>query len=143
MATITAANSTMTLVIRSVFPAPQQLQGYATDDIFSAEAVAPVETMMGVDGILSAGYVSTPKVITLAFQADSPSNAIFENWQAAQDVLKEVIVGDLLVTLPSVGRLYTCVRAFMTGFPPLPDGRRTLQPRRYVLTAQSIISAPI
>lgn len=141
--TLTAANSSITLTVLSVFPIPQQLQGYATDDIFSVESVTPIETMMGVDGILSAGYAPAAKVMTIALQADSDSNAIFENWMAAQDVTKEAIQAMGVVTLPSIGRSYTCIRGFMTGYPPIATGARILQPRRYTITWQSIIAAPI
>lgn len=143
MATLTTANSSIILTILSVFPAPQALEGYATDDMFATDPVVATETMMGVDGRLSAGWVPTPKTMTIALQADSPSNVIFENWYGAMQVQKDAIVAAAVISIPSIGRAYTCVRGFLSNYPPTPNGQRVLQPRRYGITWQDIIPAPL
>ena len=143
MATLTAANSVIMLIIPGLYPVPQQIQGYAADDVMTMEAYAPVETLMGVDGHLSGGWVPVPKPMTISLQADSASVTIFESWNAAQQAIREVYTADALITLPSISRLYTCTRGFLTNYPPSPDVRRILQPRRFQITWESILSAPI
>lgn len=142
MATLTSSNSVFTLVVLSVFPAPQTLQGYSTEDMFSVDAFSPVETQMGVDGYLSAGYTPQPKVMTVTLQADSPSLAVFENWYAAQRVARDAIVAAGVITIPAINRTYTLVRGFLTSYTAMPNARNILQARAAVITWQDIISAP-
>ena len=53
--TITGASAVIMLSVPGLFSTPQQLQGFATDDIFDTAAIASAETLMGVDGNLSGG----------------------------------------------------------------------------------------
>lgn len=143
MATITAANAVFMISVTNLFAAPQALQGFAADDIFSHALVAPVETLMGVDGFLSGGWTPQPKVQTIALQADSASNALFDEWYAAQEQAREAYVANAHITLASIGRAFTCVKGFLTNYPPMTDARRILQPRRFTITWESIMGAPL
>lgn len=140
-ATLTVANSVIMLVIPNLFPAPQQLQGYSADDVFTTEPVDSVETQMGLDGKLSAGWVPTPKRQTFVLQADSPSVLMFDAVQQSQEQIKDAYVIEGVITLPSLGRFFTCNRGFMTNYTALPDARRTLQARRFQITWESILGA--
>ena len=137
MATITGANSTFTLAIAGLFPTPVQLKGYAADDAFATEALASAETMMGVDGILSGGFVYVEVKQTITLQADSPSTAMFDQWYAAQQQQQDVFVASGLITLPSTKLKYVMTTGFLTSYPPLPDVKKLLQPRRFGITWQS------
>lgn len=143
MATITAANAVFMISITNLYASPLQLQGFAADDVFSHALVAPVETLMGVDGFLSGGWTPQPKVQTIALQADSPSSYIFDDWYAAQEQAREVYVADAHITLASVQRAFHCVKGFLTNYPPMADARRILQPRRFSITWESIVSVPL
>jgi len=143
VATITAANAVFMISVANLFDAPFQLQGFAADDVFSHALVAPVETLMGVDGILSGGWTPQPKVQTVALQADSPSNIFFDTWYNSQEQLREAYVASAQITLPSISRTFTCVQGFLTNYPPMTDARRILQPRRFTITWASIIGAPL
>lgn len=140
--TITAANSILLIGIEGLFDTPQQLQGFAADDVFDTESIAPAETSMGVDGHLSGGFVFVPIRQNIALQADSASNLIFEDWLAAQMQAHEVYVANGQVQLPGVQRKYVMTRGFLTAHPPTPAARRTLQPRRYQITWERISAAP-
>jgi hypothetical protein len=129
--------------VTNLFPAPQQLQGFAADDVFSHALVAPVETLMGVDGFLSGGWTPQPKVQTIALQADSPSNLVFDTWYNAQEQAREAYIANAHVTLSSIGRAFYCVQGFLTNYPPMADARRILQPRRFTITWQGITGAPV
>lgn len=138
MATITSANSVFTLIIPSLYPVPQVLKGYATDDAFTVDTVDVAETMMGVDGKMSAGF--TPFVIpmAIALQADSPSIAVFDFWLGAMKVAKEVYPANGTILLPGTGRSYTLTNGILTKVKLLPDAKKVLQPVQYTITWEAI-----
>lgn len=142
-ATLTVANSVIMLVIPDLFPVPQQLQGYAADDVMTTEAVDSVETVMGLDGLLSAGWMPTPKKQTFVLQADSPSTFMFDTWQQSQEAIRDAYIADAFITLLSIGRIFTCTKGFLTNYAAMPDARKILQPRRFQITWESILGAPI
>ncbi|USA53871.1 hypothetical protein NDN13_01375 [Acinetobacter sp. C32I] len=141
MATITSANSTFSLTATEVFPAPQNLQGYATDDAFAVDAIDLAEAIMGVDGRLSAGYTPNPTKINVALQADSPSIAVFDAIIAATKAAREVIFLDAVIGLPATGTNYTFTRGVITNANQLPDAKKTLQPQKYQITFESVTKA--
>jgi hypothetical protein len=141
MANITAANSVFMLSITGLYTTPQQLQGYAMDDVFDVPAVKPVETMMGVDGRLSAGFQNFPFVLSVSLQADSASNLIFENWLAAMQQQLNALQAQATITLPSVGRKYTMTNGYLTDVPPIASAKKVLQPRKYELTFETVTPA--
>lgn len=142
MATLTSANSVIMLAVGGIFPVPQQLQGYATDDAFATSDVSPVETAMGVDGRLSGGYTPYPTVLEITLQADSPSVSIFEAWMAAQDVARETFTGDATISLPGTGQKYALTRGFLTQASKMAPNRKIMQPRKWTITFQSCTPAP-
>lgn len=137
MTSITGANSTFTLSISGLFPTPVQLQGYATDDAFATESLTPSETLMGVDGILSGGFVFVEVKQTISIQADSPSADIFDQWYSAQQQIQDVFTATGLIMLPSLRKKYSMVKGFLTTYPPLPDVKKLLQPRKFGITWQA------
>lgn len=143
MATLTAANSVITLVITGLFPVPQQLQGFSADDIFDTAAVKPADVLMGVDGMLSGGWVPTIKEQTYTLQANSISNLIFDTWFASQEAAREVFTATGGILLPGVGTAYAMINGFLTSYSPVPDVRRILQPRKFTISWQSILPAPV
>ncbi len=143
MSTITSANAFYGLVVVGLFPTPQQLQGFATDDIFDTASLAPAETMMGVDGKLSAGFVYVPIVQTISLQADGNSNTLFEAWYAAQIAAGETYRCNAIVRLPAVGRSYQMLNGVLTGYVPIADAKKVLQPRKYQITWERVVGAPV
>jgi hypothetical protein len=143
MTSITSANAVFMLSISTIFPSPQQLQGWASDDAFTTAVMKIAETMMGVDGLLSGGYVNVPVEQEVALQADSPSNAIFDQWRAAQLQVQDVYTATATIQLPGLGLKWAMTKGFLTGYPPLPDVKKLLQPKKFGLTWQSVVPAPI
>ncbi len=90
MSTLTSANSVFYLGVAGIFPVPQKIEGYATDDAFAFEAVQPAQAVMGVDGRMSAGYTPFMSIQTITIQADSPSMIVFEAYMAAMKTAREV-----------------------------------------------------
>lgn len=137
MTTLTVANAIITLTVAGVFSAPQTLQQFSADDIFSTDTIEPVETAMGVDGILSAGFVFVPIKWSVSLQANSPSNAVFDQWYAAQIAASDVFAGTVSVTLLSLGSTWDLTTAFLSSYPPLPDAAKIAKPRKFGLTVNA------
>jgi hypothetical protein len=141
MASITSVNAVYMITIPGVFPDPQQLQGFAVDDIFTTDAIDNVETMMGVDGNMSAGFVFVPVKQSIALQADSPSNDVFYQWYAAQQALKDIYFANGVVVLPGLGKKWTMTRGVLSSYHPMPDMAKVAQPQRYSITWNKVSPA--
>lgn len=135
---ITSANSVFMLSFGSLFPIPQKLEGYSADDSFMIDDVEIAQTLMGVDGKLSAGYVPSPKVMTITFQADSPSIAKFEFLIAAMKAAKDTFELNGTIALSGIGRAYSLTKGILTNYKPLPDAKKVLQPVSYKITWQDV-----
>lgn len=142
MATLTTANSVLMLKVANLFPTPVEIQGYATDDAFASDEVESAETMMGVDGHLSAGYTPYMVPLVINLQADSVSNNFFDAWIAAEATAREKYVADGTILLQGTGALYTFTRGFLQRFIRMPEAKKTLQPRRFEIHWQDVSEAP-
>lgn len=136
MPSITSANSIYTISVATIFPTPQRLRGFAADDMFTNEAIPTAEVAMGVDGRLSAGFIFVPFVQQIMLMADSPSNDLFDQWFAQQQLARDVYHATGLVQLPSTGKKYNLVRGFLTSYKPIPDARKKLEARTFGVTWQ-------
>lgn len=136
--TITSANSVFTIVIAGLFPAPVQLQGYASDKAFTTEALDLAEVQMGVDGRMTAGFVPNPTKQTITLQADSPSKDIFTALIQAMKTAREVFYISGTIALPSTGESFTLTRGILTNAKQIPDAQKVLQPVDYVVTWESV-----
>lgn len=140
--TLTSANSVLTLAVSPIFPAPIRIQGFSTDDVTDMDAVTPKETMMGIDGRLSAGFVPVPITQNITLQADSPSVDFFEDWFTFEQQARETYFALGQLVLPSVGKVYAMTRGVLTGYAPIPAARKTLQPRRFSIIWERVSPAP-
>jgi hypothetical protein len=142
MGDLTAANSVITLSIGTLFPVPQQLQGFAADDVMDIPRIQSVEVLMGVDGVLSGGFVFREIVQRIMLQADSASNAIFDQWWTQMVASLATFQATGQVRFPSIGTKFNLTGGFLTGYKPSPAARRILQPREYEITWNLIAPAP-
>lgn len=143
MGTITSADAVITIVVPGVFPDPVQLQGFSADDIYDIDEIRSVETVMGIDGILSGGFVFQAIAQRITLQADSNSNAFFDAWWGAMKKNKATYPCNGQVRLPAVGTKFIQTQGFLTGYKASPPARRVLQPRQFTITWQSVDPAPI
>lgn len=141
--TITAADAVIMLSVSGLFSAPQQLQGFAADNIYEIGDQTVTETLMGVDGRLSGGFVFNPVQQTFNIQADSDSNNLFETWANSQRANKTAYVANGTTLLSAIGTEYISTRGFLMSYPPLPSAAKVLQPRRYVIQWQSVLPVPV
>lgn len=143
MATITAANAVLMLSVPGVFSTPQRIQGFATDDAFASNAPDRAEVMMGVDGVLSAGFIPATSEMVVMLQADSASRAFFDAWNQAQKTAREIRFGSGTIRLASIGRVFTLTRGVLKSTPDFPGVKKVLQPTAHTIIWQDISGAPI
>lgn len=139
---ITSANAILTLSQAVLFPTPQQIQGFAADDIFDMEQVRSVEAVMGVDGVLSFGFVWAARLMNIMLQADSPSNAFFDTIDTQQEAAQDVYPISGLVVLSGISTKFQMINGGLTGYTPTPGVKKTLTPRRYQITWGRVFPQP-
>lgn len=137
--TITSANAILMITVPNLFPTPQQLQGFAAEDIYDFEGVDNAELMMGVDGHLAAGWIPKEVVQSITLMADSASNGLFETWYRAEQTAREKFPCSGTVILNATGRSYTQSRGFLTNYSPAPKAGKVLQPRKFSLTWETVL----
>ena len=143
MGSITSANSTYSLVINSVYPNAQILQGYAADDAFSADAVDKAQVVMGVDGRQSAGYIFHPIVQTITLMPDSPSLEVFSNWINAMDAIREILNCTANISLPAIGKKYTLTNGVLVNYKPIPDVKKVMQAVPFKISWERVVGENI
>lgn len=143
MADITSANSVLMLGVTGLFTVPQQLAGFAADDMFEIANVDTKEVMLGADGVLSAGWIPAVKVMSVTLQADSPSNTFFESWAASEDAAKAPYFAFGIINQPSVSRVYTLTNGVLKNYSPMAAAKKVLQPRKFEIHWQLTLGAPI
>lgn len=141
--TLTAANCVLLLSIKGLFDVPLQLQGFSADDVFGVDDLDTAETMMGVDGKLSAGWVPKEVTQSIMLQADSDSTVIFETWYQAQQSAKELYFATGLARLPAVNRSYVMTKGVLKQYNPVATAKKILQPRKFTLVWEAITAAPV
>lgn len=142
MGSITSADAVLTLAIDTIFPLPVQLQGFGVDDIYDVAQVRNVEVQMGVDGVLSAGFVWKERVQTITLQADSASNLMFDIWNSNQEANQTIYPAQGLIRLPGIQTKFVQTNGFLTGYKPAPKAGRLLHARTYEITWNRINPAP-
>lgn len=140
--TLTAANTVLTLWQSTLFPNPQQIQQFAADDVTDTDEVRRIETVMGVDGVLSSGFIFVPVMQRVALQANSPSISFFETIDTQQQAAENAYPLNGTLLLPSLSKQYTLTNGYLTGVKPTPDVKRILQPQHYRITWQSVTPSP-
>ncbi len=143
MSTLTSANSILMIGVAGLYTTPQRLQGFADGDAYAIDAVDVSESLMGVDGIMSSGWIPQIKTMNVTLQGDSASNTFFEAWYAAQEAAREIYPAFGTIIQDSVGRAYALTNGVLANYTPLSDAKKILQPRRFVIRFGSVIGAPI
>ncbi len=141
--TITSANSTFIITVPGVFVAPQQLQGYSADDMFSVERQTPTEMQQGVDGFAASGFMFQLTKQGIILLPNSPSIDVFDQWWQFMLVARDSFLAQAVITLPSLAKKFVMVDGSLTGYAPMPGAGRTLKPRDFEVTWNQIIPQPI
>lgn len=132
--TVTAANVVLTITVPGLYDSPQQFSGYSTDKVWSTDALKLAETMMGVDGHLSAGYVPNPVPFTISLQADSLGVDIFDNIIQNTQQQRECYRVSGSISVPATGKVYRGVNGVVETTKIIPDASKVLQAQEYTIT---------
>ena len=153
MGSITNANSSLVITPRlagalsGLLPALAgagiNVQGYSSDDAFATEAVDTAETRIGVDGLMSAGYLPRLNKMSITLSPDSITLPVFNALVGVQDQIKELILLDGILTLQSINTTFALVNGVMSRITPIPPGKKVLDPVSYELTWWQITPAPM
>lgn len=141
--TITSADSTFVISSSEFALAAVALEGYAADAAFAMENVDTAETLLGVDGKLSAGWVPRSYPQTVTFQADSTSVDILELIVATQDAQRTVYRLNGVITLPGNNRTFIMSRGVLRSYSAMPNAQRVLQPLTYTFEWERVIPVPL
>lgn len=141
--TLTTANSAILLAVDTVFPNAQQLVGYAAEDIFDTEDVDLAETSMGLDAILSGGWIPYSLKQTFTLQANSPSFLFFNTWIAAQNAVRDLFRVQGTELLPGIGIKWAMANGILKRAKVIPDAKKNLQPVTYQIEWESATPTPI
>ncbi|MES2167964.1 MAG: hypothetical protein V4458_13185 [Pseudomonadota bacterium] len=135
---LTAADAIIYFTIPLLFPTPQQIQQFATDDVFSTDPLKSAEVQRGVDGKLSGGFVYSDIRQNYALIGDSDSIEFFSTWHETSQANRVTYTANAVITLPSRGKKWTMTKGFLTGFQPIPDAKKILQPVRFTIEWESM-----
>ena len=142
MSTITSANAILLIAVDQVFSSPQQIQQFSADDVQDFEDIQIAEEMMGVDGVLTAGFINAPWVQSITLMADSPSTNFFETWAATEKANQSKYVATGSVTYPAIQKRYPLSRGFLRTVSPMAGAKKVLQPRKFSIVWQVGIANP-
>lgn len=141
--TITAANAKFTIAVLPILPVPFDVEGFGTDDAFTTDAANVAETVKGVDGKMSAGFLPFITEMTVTLQADSASIDIFDQWLAAQKAENEIFFAQGVIVLNAVGKSYTLVKGVLKRVTQFSPVRKTLQPQVYQIDWADVQPVPL
>ncbi len=141
--TLTAANCQLTLLAVPYLPVPTAIQGFASDSAFLVDTPAVAEVLMGVDGVMSFGYLPSITRQTIQLQADSPSVRWFEDLLTASKAAREAATLQGTIALPSLGKSIILTKGVleqMTQFSPVG---KILQPQNFQIAWNDIQVVPL
>lgn len=139
---LTSANAVLTLSQAILFPIPQQIQDFSSNDITRMEGARVLEHQMGVDGVLSFGFVWAERMQDISLKASSASVAFFDTISTQQEAAMDVYPLSGTLILPALKKMFTLINGGLETYPPIPDVAKTLQPLRYRLVWNRVVPVP-
>jgi hypothetical protein len=122
---ITSANAVVSLQC-SLFSTV--LKQFSADTSFEGEDDQVAETRIGIDGKMVAGQVPSIKPVTIHLEANSPSLQYMTLLKQAMETNHTVYEVNMVISLPSVGRVITYSHGVLQSAKDLPDGKKILDP---------------
>lgn len=139
---LTAANAVIMLSQATLFPVPQQIQEFAADDVTDIDPARILESMMGVDGVLSFGYVHTDRRQSITLQATSKSNRFFDTIAQQQQAAQDVYPLNGIIVLPAVKLKFIMTNGGLETYKVMPAVKKVLQARTYNIVWNRVDVAP-
>lgn len=136
--TITAANVQFSLSIPGLGIGPVILEGFAADDIFDVDKQPKTETVDGVDGNMSHGWVYSSIKMDIHIMPDSPSAAVFQQWAQAMDQQRESYAAFATVIYPSLQSTFNLVKGALKEYPPMSSLKKLAQKLDFSIQWQDV-----
>lgn len=127
MNNITSANASISI---SSVAGNADFEKFSADSALTADTVEIVETRIGVDGQISAGYLPTIKHFTVDFEASSNTIKYLMNLWTICETTKTPQAVVITITIPSVGKKFIC-SGFLKQVPPMYTLKKTLDPVQF------------
>lgn len=140
---ITSANSKLRIVVPAYYPGGFDVDDYAADNMFEAAPLQNKEDMMSADGKYHAGFVFNPAEFTITLMPTSNALSLLDDWMAAERAIISAFACNAVLTVPALKKKWTMVNGVLFSLPPLPPGRKVLQPRPAVFHFESITPSAI
>lgn len=141
--TLTAANCQIALSVDTIFPVPILMSGFATDNIFRFSDVTQVQTLMGVDGRLSAGWSAVSVPWLISFMGDSLSVDVFEAVIARQKAQQTAYAFTGLIDAPSLNKSASMRRGFLGPVSTFNSADKMMSGRTFSLVWESVDVLPL
>lgn len=125
---ITSANATLAFSVQDVIPNAVILEGFSTDAMYGIDEITFAETRMGVDGNLAAGWVPSVWPIQIDLEACSPSLIYMQMLQRASEANRTVYKCTLVITVPSIRKIYTFTNGILKSGTPVASAKKVLDP---------------
>ena len=125
---ISSANATASLTVDDLFPAGIDLQMFGTDQALKQESSVIVETRVGIDGRMVAGYKPDIIRVTLTLEAASPSLQDLSVLWSAMRSRKTIYECTLVCSVPSINRVFSWSRGVLVSGTPFPSLGKDLRP---------------
>lgn len=135
---ITAADVVATMTVTNLYPTGFQLQGFTADNIFDATSLELAETVMGVDGTLSAGAVLTSIDQTWHIMPDSPTYTKFQAWATTSRTSIAVYRCNATIIFPTHGKKYTCSNGVLVNVQTMASAGKIVQPITALIRWESV-----
>ena len=139
--TLTTANSVVSITVPGLFNSPQILGGYTADRAWETDVVDLAEVVMGVDGVLSGGWIpfAVPQVYYI--MPTSLTSDMFETWMGTSQANQAIYTAQGKITLLGTGKSYTMQNGYLTKGGVIPNGGKLLEGRPFTITWQSILAS--
>jgi hypothetical protein len=139
--TLTVANSTITITVPNLFNSPQVLGGYMADRAWETDIVELAEVVMGVDGVLSGGFVPFPVPQVYYIMPTSLTSDMFETWIGTSQANQTTYPASGKITLLGTGKSYTMQTGYLTKGGVIPNAGKLLEGRPFTITWQSVLAS--
>lgn len=128
---LTAANVVLELSQPVLAPSGIRIQGFGPDDVTDIDAVKILEQIMGVDGVLSFGFVWVERRQSITLQGDSASNDFFDLINRQQEATQDVYPLNGIIAIPAISRKVILTNGGLESYKPIPPVKKILGPRTY------------
>ncbi len=126
------------LAINDLFPVPQVLEEFVSDNPFSSDDFELAETVLSLEGKLSAGFVPATITQTITLLPNSASGAFLFAWVQASRVGRSVYRANGNLTLPSLKTNYTLTNGVLKMGKIMPDSGKILKPVSFKIEWENV-----